>query len=78
MTRGNYFSSEWKFPIAYYLAYSGVNKNILKYLIIDVKKKWFNVGLYPELIICDQETSNQSALKLLNISEEKTFFCKLS
>lgn len=72
MARGIY--TQWKFPIAYYLAHSGVNKNILKELIIDIVKKIFDVGLCPKLIVCDQSTSNQSALKLLNISEENPFF----
>lgn len=72
MARGIY--GQWKFPIAYYLAHSGVNKNILKELIIDIVKKLFDVGLCPKLIVCDQSTSNQSALKLLNISEENPFF----
>ena len=72
MARGIY--SQWKFPIAYYLTHSTVNKIILKNLIIDVLNKLIDVGLCPKLIVCDQGTTNQSALKLLNICENNPFF----
>ncbi|KAL4153780.1 hypothetical protein QTP88_001613 [Uroleucon formosanum] len=72
MARGIY--STLKFPIAYFLAHSGVNKTILKNLIIDVLQKLFEVGLCPKIIVCDQGTNNQSTLKSLNISEDNPFF----
>jgi len=72
MARGVYTS--WKIPIAYFLAHSAVNRDILKTLIIDVLQVLFDTGLIPKLIICDQGTNNQSALKLLNVSEDKPFF----
>ena len=72
MAQGIY--SQWKFPIAYFLAHSGVNKTILKNLIIDVLQKLFEVGLCPKIIVCDQGTNNQSTLKSLNISEDSPFF----
>lgn len=72
MARGIY--SPWKFPIAYFLAHSGVNKTILKNLIIDVLQKLFEVGLCPKIIVCDQGTNNQSTLKSLNVSEDSPFF----
>jgi hypothetical protein len=71
--------SQWKFPVAYYLSNSGVNKEILKDLIVDILNKLFDIGLSPKLIVCDQGTSNQSALKLLNVNETNPFFfCKWS
>lgn len=51
MARGIY--SSWKFPIAYFLAHSGVNKIMLKNLIIDVLQKLFEIGLCPKVIVCD-------------------------
>lgn len=66
--------SQWKLPVAYFLSHSRVNKMILKDLIIDVVNKLFDVGLFPKLIVCDQDASNQSVLKLLNISEDNPFF----
>ncbi|XP_060845172.1 uncharacterized protein LOC132924740 [Rhopalosiphum padi] len=57
LARGIY--SQWKFPIAYYLSNSGVNKEILKNLIVDILNKLFDIGLSPKLIVCDQGTSNQ-------------------
>lgn len=72
MARGIY--SKWKFPIAYFLTHSTINKTILKNLIIDVLNNLIDVGLCPKLIVCDQGTTNQSALKLLNISEDNPFF----
>ena len=72
MARGIY--SSWKFPIAYFLAHSGVDKINLKNLIIDVLKKLFEVGLCPKVIVCDQGTNNQSTLKSLNISEANPYF----
>lgn len=72
MARGIY--SPWKIPIAYFLSHSGVNKNILKNLILDVLTKLFEVGLYPKIIVCDQGTNNQSTLKSLNVSEDRPFF----
>lgn len=72
MARGIY--SKWKFPIAYFLTHSTINKTILKNLIIDVLNNLIDVGLCPKLKVCDQGTTNQSALKLLNISEDNPFF----
>ncbi|CAI6369764.1 unnamed protein product [Macrosiphum euphorbiae] len=72
MVRGIY--SSWKFPIAYFLAHSAVKSKTLKTLIVDVIKELIGVGLCPKLTVCDQGTNNQSALKLLNVSEDKPYF----
>lgn len=72
MAQGIY--SPWKLPIAYFLAHSGVNKTILKKIIIDVLQKLFEIGLCPKIIVCDQGTNNQSTLKSLNVSVENPFF----
>jgi hypothetical protein len=73
MARGIY--SKWKFPIAYFLTHSNNNKTILKKkLIIDVLNNLIDVGLCSKLIVCDHGTTNQSALKLLDISEDNPFF----
>jgi hypothetical protein len=71
MARGIY--SKWKFPIAYFLTQSTINKTILKN-VIDVLNNLIDVGLCPKLIVCDQGTTNQSPLKLLDISEDNPFF----
>lgn len=72
MARGIYTS--WKIPIAYFLAHSNVKHEILNTLIVDVLQELFNVGLFPKVIICDQGTNNQSALKSLNVTEDKPYF----
>jgi len=46
----------------------------LKTLIDDVIKEVIGVGLCPKLTVCDKGTNNQSALKLLNVSEDKPYF----
>lgn len=72
MARGIY--SSWKFPIAYFLAHSAVKSDTLKTLIVEVLKKLFEVGLCPKLTVCDQGTNNQSAMKQLNVNEDKPYF----
>uniref|UniRef100_A0A2S2P4P3 Transposable element P transposase n=1 Tax=Schizaphis graminum TaxID=13262 RepID=A0A2S2P4P3_SCHGA len=72
MARGVYTS--WKIPIAYFLAHSAVKHNILKTLIIDVLQELLNIDLFPKVIVCDQGTNNQSALRLLNVSVDRPFF----
>lgn len=42
---------------------------VLKDLIVNVLNKLLNIGSCPKFIVCDQGTSNQSALKLLNIAK---------
>jgi hypothetical protein len=59
----------WKIQIAYFLAHSGVNKTVLRSLVIVILKKLFEVGMCPKIIVCDQST-----LKLLNVSEDNPFF----
>lgn len=66
MAQGIY--SPWKFLIAYFLPHSGVNKTVLKKIIIYVLQKLYEIGLYPKIIVCDQGTNNKSALKSLNVS----------
>lgn len=72
MARGIY--SSWKIPVAYFVAHSSVKHGILKTLIVDVMQELFNVGLYLKIVICDQGTNNQSALKSLNVTEENPCF----
>lgn len=72
MTRGIY--APWKIPVAYYLARSAVKHDKLKQLIIHVLETLFETGLCPKLIICDQGSNNQSALKSLNVTENKPYF----
>jgi len=72
MARGVYTS--WKIPIAYFLAHSAVKHDILKTLIIDVLQELLNIDLFPKIIVCDQGTNNQSALRLLNVSVDRPFF----
>lgn len=66
MARGIYAS--WKIPIAYYLVRSAVKHDILKKLIINVPKTLIETGLCPKMIVCDQGTNNQSALKSLDVT----------
>jgi len=72
MARGLF--SPWKFPVAYFLAHSGVKHTLLKDLIIDVLTELFKNGLYPKVLVCDQGTNNQSALKSLGVDENKPYF----
>jgi len=72
MARGIYTS--WKFPVAYFLAHSGVNHKLLKNLIVDVISELLKIGLCPKMLVCDQGTNNQSALKSLGINKNKPFF----
>jgi hypothetical protein len=34
----------------------------------------FNISILPKVIICDQGSNNQSALKSLNVTENKPYF----
>jgi len=72
MARGLY--SPWKFPVAYFLAHSGVKHKLLKDLIIDVLSELFKSGLCPKVLVCDQGTNNQSALKSLGVDENNPYF----
>lgn len=64
----------WKIPIAYYLVRSAVKHGMLKDLILYVLRILFEAGLDPKIIICDQGTNNQSALKALNVTENIPYF----
>lgn len=72
MARGIY--SPWKIPITYFLAHSAIKHAVLKNLIIDVLQELFDIGILPKVIICDQGSNNQSALKSLNVTENKPYF----
>ncbi|KAL4121023.1 hypothetical protein QTP88_013608 [Uroleucon formosanum] len=72
MARGLF--SPWKFPVAYFLALSGVKHKLLKDLIIDVLTELIKNGLCSKVLVCDQGTNNQSALKSLGVDENKPYF----
>lgn len=73
MARG--IHSVWQIPVAYYLAHSAIQPCMLKDLLVHVLQTLFEIGLQPKLIVCDQDCSNNwSALKLLNVTENKPFF----
>lgn len=72
MARGIY--TAWKLPLAYFLSNSGVKCADLCLLIKEVLIKVIDAGLLPKIIVCDQGTSNQSALKNLGVSCEKPYF----
>jgi hypothetical protein len=72
MARGIF--SPWKIPIAYYLVRSAVKHDMLKDLILYVLRTLLEVGLYLKIIICDQGTNNQSALRALNVTENHPYF----
>ncbi|XP_026471481.1 uncharacterized protein LOC113375750 [Ctenocephalides felis] len=61
----------WKQPVALYFSEGGVNSSDLKYLIVDVAKKLFNIGLKVVATVCDQYAANCKAVNmLLNDTEE--------
>lgn len=66
--------SKLKFPVAYYLFHFSINKTILRKIIIDNVNKLFDIGLCPKFLVCDWDTANQNALKLLNVIENSCFF----
>ncbi|KAL4112123.1 hypothetical protein QTP88_015971 [Uroleucon formosanum] len=72
MARG--INSSWKTSVTYFLAHSAVKHAVLKNLIIDVLQELFDIGILPKVIICDQGSNNQSALKSLNVTENKPYF----
>lgn len=42
---------------------------MLKDLILYVLRSLLEAGLYPKIIICDQGTNNQIALRALNVTK---------
>jgi len=72
MARAIYTS--WKFPLAYFLAHSGVYHQLLKNVIDNVIAELLQIGLCPKMLVCDQGTNNQSALKSLGINENIPYF----
>ncbi|KAL4090756.1 hypothetical protein QTP88_025533 [Uroleucon formosanum] len=72
MARGIY--SSWKIPVCYFLAHSAVKHAVLRNLIINVLQELFDIGMSPKVLICDQCSNNQSALKSLNVTENKPYF----
>lgn len=72
MARGIYLP--WKIPVCYFLAHSAVKHAVLKNLIINVLQELFDIGISPKVLICDQGSYNQSALKSLNVTENKPYF----
>lgn len=72
LARGIY--SNWKLPLCYFLSNTNIKAEKLQTLIRIIINKLFDAGLLPKVTVCDQVTTNQSAMKSLGASEENPFF----
>lgn len=75
IARGVY--TNWKMPLAYFLAVRTTSAEKLKDLIKKIIDNLFESNLLPKVVICDQATSNVKAIKMLGVTiEHPFFFCK--
>ena len=72
MLRGLKFS--WKQPVAYFISNTNIHGHDLSVLITKVIKSVLDSGLILRSMVCDQGTTNQKAISLLSISEERPYF----
>lgn len=72
MARGLY--AKWKMPIGYFLSNKGVDAKNLVVFINDCLDKVTEAGFNPLAIVCDQGTSNVSAVKALGCSADAPYF----
>lgn len=66
--------ANWKIPIAYFFACNSTPSTILKQLINYVINELQKIGFIPKAIVCDQGSTNRSALKSLGVTKESPFF----
>ncbi|KAF4529911.1 hypothetical protein B566_EDAN018166, partial [Ephemera danica] len=69
MIRG--LAGKWKLPISYYPSKNGIKSGDLKELIIYIVMLLTNLGLRVRAIVCDQATTNRTAMK--NLARSCTF-----
>lgn len=72
MIRGIY--KDWKIPISYYLTRNSVNAETLIKIIKSALNSLNDIGFQPMVIVCDQSTTNQRTMKLLQVSHDIPFF----
>ncbi|CAG4957376.1 unnamed protein product [Colias eurytheme] len=72
VARGLYV--KWKIPLAYFLAHTNVKTEHLKNIIKSVLQKCMESGLLPKAIVCDQGTTNVSALKGMGVNADTPYF----
>lgn len=72
MARGMY--SKWKLPLGYFLSNKGLNGNTLATVIKNCIDKLAAATLTPLALVCDQGSTNVSAIKILGGTIEKPFF----
>ncbi|KAJ8889731.1 hypothetical protein PR048_009232 [Dryococelus australis] len=72
MARG--FIDSWKIPFSHFLS-SGIVKHVelmlILYLLIE---PLLEIGLYVRTMVCDQGTSNQTALQFLGVTKHQPYF----
>lgn len=72
IARGLYKS--WKIPLAYFLCHTNVKAENLKHIIKRVLRKALESDIQPKAVVCDQGTTNVSALKQLGVTSNTPFF----
>ena len=74
---------KWKQTLAYFFYNSSINSSTLQQMIMDCVKKIKSCGLYPKVVICDQDASNRSVFNkwsitpdspCITVNDEKLFF----
>lgn len=61
LARGIY--SKWKITLAYFLSSSNVKSQKLEFLIKTIINKLFDVGMIPTIVVSDQVSTNQAAMR---------------
>lgn len=64
----------WKIAIGYFLTSSGIKASPLTTLIKEAINNLFDINLRPKAIVCDQGTSNQSAVAELGCTIAQPYF----
>ena len=66
--------SNWKQPLGFFISKSSTPGPKLKILLEECVSLLTDIGLYVKCVICDQGSSNQKLVKLLNVTVDKPYF----
>jgi len=66
--------SNWKQPLGFFVSKSATSGERLKILLEECLLLINNTGLCVKSVVCDQGTSNQKLIKLLNVNVNEPYF----
>lgn len=72
MVRG--LAANWKQPVGFYFSMNAAPASALKCILQEVIAEVTNIGLIPDVVVCDQSACNQQLYGMMGVSVDKPFF----